>query len=287
MDAILRGIFYRLDPIVPPVPVIYDVSRSGRFYPIDFRSPLPFSVVHDNASVYLEEFYCTAPEVGATMLYALFPNTYIDTNRNELDIDPDLLDGEWPVPLKPTVSQRGLGLLKTKSRYGEAFHEGKLAVADVMARLENYHRPYHAELKDNIDRMHKAWGFVYQISCHCMSAVGAPTHPDAGQQRADFCIGNLEGKTATPEFMEFLQTTIKDLGYTCTANVPYSGGELNSRYGKPEAGIESVMLEINKKLFMDVRTFKKTDNFENIRATLKKLMQKISEHARNRIAGKV
>ena len=80
---------------------------------------------------------------------------------------------------------------------------------------------------------------------------------------------------------------IKDLGYTCTVNVPYSGGELNSRYGKPEAGIESVMLEINKKLFMDVRTFKKTDNFENIRATLKKLMQKISEHARNRIAGKV
>jgi N-formylglutamate amidohydrolase len=285
MDATLQGIFYRLDPTVPPVPVIYDVSRSGRFYPIDFRSPLPFSVVHDNVSVYLEEFYCTAPEVGATMLYALFPNTYIDTNRSELDIDPELLDGKWPVPLKPSASLRGLGLLKTKSRYGEVFHEGKLTVADVMARLENYHRPYHAELKDNIDRMHKAWGFVYQISCHCMSAVGAPTHPDPGQERADFCIGNLDGKTATPEFMEFLHATIKDLGHTCTVNVPYSGGELNNRYGRPEAGIESVMLEINKKLFMDIKTFKKTDNFENIRADLKKLMQKISEHAHNRIAG--
>jgi N-formylglutamate amidohydrolase len=201
--------------------------------------------VHDNVSVYLEEFYCTAPEVGATMLYALFPNTYIDTNRDELDIDPELLDGEWPVPLKPSVSVRGLGLLKSKSRYGEAFHEGKLQVADVMARLENYHRPYHAELKDIIDRMHKAWGFVYQISCHCMSAVGAPTHPDPGQERADFCIGNLDGKTATPEFMEFLHGVIKDLGYTCTVNMPYAGGELNRRYGKPEAGIESVMLEIN------------------------------------------
>lgn len=284
MDATLRGVFYRLDPIIPPVPVIYDVSRSGRFYPIDFRSPLPFSVVHDNVSVYLEEFYCTAPEAGATMLYAMFPNTYIDNNRNELDIDPGLLDGEWPVPLKPSVSLRGLGLLKTKSRYGEAFHEGKFPVADVIARLENYYRPYHAELKDNIDRMHKAWGFVYQISCHCMSAVGAPTHPDPGQNRADFCIGNLEGKTATYEFMEFLHGSITELGYTCTINMPYTGGELNSRYGRPEAGIESVMLEINKKLFMDVKTFKKTNDFEKIRFDLQKLMQKISEHARNRVA---
>ena len=108
MDSILKGIFYRLDPTVPPVPVIYDVSRSGRMYPVDFRSPLPFSVAHDNVSAYLEEFYSAAPELGATMLYALFPNTYIDNNRSELDIDPDLLDGPWPVPLEPTVSKSGL-----------------------------------------------------------------------------------------------------------------------------------------------------------------------------------
>ena len=283
MDHVLKGIYYRLDPVIPPVPVIYDVSRSGRMYPVDFRSPIPFSVAHDNVSAYLEEFYSAAPDYGATMLYALFPNTYIDANRTEIDIDPDLLDGEWPVPLEWT-SRSGLGLLKSKSRYGEPFHEGKLAVADVMARLDNYYRPYHAELKDNIDRMHKAWGFVYQISCHCMSAIGAPTHPDPGQPRADFCIGNLNGKTASPEFMEFMQKTIQNMGYTCSVNVPYAGGELNRRYGNPEAGIESVMLEINKKLFLDIKTFKKTENFENVRADLKRLMAEISKHARERIA---
>lgn len=283
MDSVLKGIFYRLDPTVPPVPVIYDVSRSGRMYPVDYRSPLPFSVAHDNVSAYLEEFYSAAPELGATMLYALFPNTYIDSNRSELDIDPEVLDGEWPVPLQLT-STTGLGLIKAKSRYGEPFHEGKLPVADVMARLENYHRPYHAELKDNIERMHKAWGFVYQISCHCMSAIGAPTHPDPGQPRADFCIGNLDGKTASSEFMDFLKHTIEDLGYSCSVNMPYTGGELNRRYGDPEAGIESVMLEINKKLFIDIKTFKKTENFEKVRTDLKAFMAKVSEHARERIA---
>ena len=84
--------------------------------------------------------------------------------------------------------------------------------------------------------------------------------------------------------MEFMQKTIQNMGYTCSVNVPYAGGELNRRYGNPEAGIESVMLEINKKLFIDIKTFKKTENFENVRADLKRLMAEISKHARERIA---
>src|SRR5438477_6777907 len=93
-------VFLRFDPTAAPVPVIVDVSRSGRLYPPDYRSPLPFNTVHDNVSMYVDEIWQDAPQHGATMLYALFPNTYIDTNRHELDIDPDLIEGEWPVPLE-------------------------------------------------------------------------------------------------------------------------------------------------------------------------------------------
>ena len=47
----------------------------------------------------------------------------------------------------------------------------------------------------DVDRMFDAYGFYYNLSCHCMSAVGAPTHADAGRERMDFCIGNLKGTT--------------------------------------------------------------------------------------------
>ncbi len=283
MNSVQKGIFYRLDPIVPPVPVLFDVSRSGRTYPVDYRTNIPFSVAHDNVSAYLEEFYCAAPEFGGTMLYCMVPHTYIDMNRSELDIDPDLIDGEWPVPLDPEVSKRGLGLLKTKSRYGEPFQERKLTVAEVTARLDNYYRPYHAELKDILDRMYKAYGFSYQISCHCMSAIGAPTHPDPGIPRADFCIGDVNGTSASPEFMAFIKKTIEDLGYSCKVNDPYDGGYLNSHYGDVPNGKESVMIEINKKLFIDIKTFKKTDHFEQMQADLRIFQQKICQHARERM----
>ncbi|WP_298727600.1 N-formylglutamate amidohydrolase [uncultured Ferrovibrio sp.] len=284
MSNVLRGVYHRFDPTVPPVPVMVDVSRSGREYPAEFRSMVPFTVLHDNVSMYVDDLWEAAPDYGATMLYASFPSFWIDANRNELDIDADLIDGEWPVPLQPTVSKRGLGLLKSKSRYGEPVHERKLTVEEVMERIKKYHRPYYAELKQNIDRMKSAFGFVYHLSCHCMSAVGAPTHPDPGKERPDFCLGDVNGTTSSREFIEFVQKTIQSLGYSCTINDPYSGGELNTRFGRPQDGIDSIMVEINKKLFMDVKTFKKKPEFARVQADVTKILAAITQHARQRIA---
>ena len=139
MINIEPGVFFRFDPTTSDIPLLVDVSRSGREYPKEFRSPLPFTVLHDNVSMYVEDLYAAAPSLGATLLFCCFPNTFIDVNRSELDIDPDLIDGQWPVPLKPTaIGKRGLGLLKTKSRYGEPLQEKKLTVAEVEERLKNY-----------------------------------------------------------------------------------------------------------------------------------------------------
>jgi N-formylglutamate deformylase len=279
-------VFYRWDPEAAPVPVIVDVSRSGRLYPADFRSPLPFSVVHDNVSMHVDEIWKDTPKYGATLLQALFPNTYIDANRHELDITPDMIEGEWPVPLEPTVAKSGLGLLKSKSRYGERFQERKLTVAEVQHRLDRYWRPYHRELASVMDRMLTAHGFYFQLSCHCMSAVGAPTHADAGQERMDFCLGNLRGTSSTSDFIESIADTIRKQGFTCSVNTPYTGGELNRRYGKADGTQESVMIEINKKTFMDIASFRKTEGFAAIQAVAREVLHAVGNRARERMAGR-
>lgn len=278
------GVFYRYDPTDFPVPLVVDVSRSGREYPIDMRSPVPFTAIHDNVSVYVEDIWADTPRFGGTMLYALFPHMYIDANRHELDIDPDLVvASEWPVPLQPTVSKRGLGLLKSKSRYGEPVQEKKFTFAEVEERMNLYYRPYHEELKSLIDRAKSAYGFVYHLSCHCMSAVGAPTHPDAGKQRPDFCLGDINGATATKAFIESVADTIRHQGFTCSINDPYTGGEINRRYGNPAGGVESIMVEINKKRFMNVDTFRKNEGFDSIKAAANAVLKALAEGARKRI----
>lgn len=272
------GLFLRYEPLADAVPLLVDVSRSGREYPKEYRSPLPFTTVHDNVSMYVEDLWGGAPAVGATLLYCSFPNTWIDVNRHELDMDPAIVDGEWPVALKPTArTLEGLGLIKTKARYGEPFQEGKLSVARIEERLNGYYRPYHAELKRIADDLYARFGRLTQISCHCMSAVGAPTHPDAGQPRADFCVSDLKGVSASKEAMARVVDTLKSYGYSVSVNAPYVGNELIRRIGDPARRIDSIQVEINKKLFMDTKTFRATEGLAKVRADLDRLLRVLAE----------
>jgi N-formylglutamate deformylase len=277
------GLFLRYAPAAAPAPLLVDVSRSGREYPPQYRTPLPFTTVHDNVSMYLEDLYAATPSLGGTLLYCCFPNTWIDVNRSELDMDPALVDGQWPVPLKPTArTLEGLGLIKTRSRYGEPFQERKLTVAEIEERLDLYYRPYHAELKRIVNALHGRFGVLRQISCHCMSAVGAPTHPDAGKPRADFCVSDLHGKTASREAMELVVETLKSYGYSVSVNDPYVGNELIARHGNPALGIDSIQVEINKKLFIDTKTFRKTPGYAKLKADLSRLLKTVAEDSLRR-----
>ena len=51
--------------------------------------------------MYVDDLFADSPSYGATYLYCSFPHTFVDVNRHELDLDPAILNGEWPVPLKP------------------------------------------------------------------------------------------------------------------------------------------------------------------------------------------
>lgn len=275
-----RGVFQRIESTSTLSPIVVDVSRSGREYPEEFRSNIPFTTLHDNVSMYVDDIWSGTPDVGGTLLYATFPNFWIDVNRHELDLDADLIEGDWPIPLQPTRSRTGLGLLKSRSRHGEAVHERKLTVQEVMDRMSGYFHPYHAELKRLLDERKTAFATVYHLSCHCMSATGAATHADAGKPRADFCLSNRNGETCSKEMLEFVRSIVVGDGFSCTLNDPYVGGEIVRRYGQPDAGIESIQVEINKNRFMDVSTFKKSEGFEEIQKTATKILRALAERAR-------
>jgi N-formylglutamate amidohydrolase len=280
--AVDRGVFLRHDPVGPAAPVLVDVSRSGREYPPEFRSPLPFTEVHDNVSMYVEELCGGAPQRGATLLYACFPNTFIDTNRNASDIDEALIEGKWPGPITQSdFTQRGLGLLKRLSRYGTQMQERKLTVAEVQERLATYHEPYHQELSRLLLGMRSRFGVARQMSFHCMSALGAPTHADPGKERADFNVGDVHGKTCKPEFLKLVVDTLQGLGHSVSVNFPYYGGELTRRHGDPANGIDSIFIEINKRMFIDTKTFKRTEGFAKVRKSVDALIGRIVEEAKS------
>jgi hypothetical protein len=272
-----RGVFQRIESTKGDSAIVVDVSRSGREYPELFRSMVPFTTLHDNVSMYVDEIWAATPDVGGTMLYAMFPNFWIDVNRHELDVDASLIEGDWPVPFEPTRSKTGLGLIKSKSRHGEAVHERKLTVQELKDRLDEYYHPYHRELKRILEEKKSIFGTVYHLSCHCMSATGAATHADAGKARADFCLSNRNGETCSDELISSVKSLIERNGFSCTINDPYLGGEIIRRNGNPIKGVESLQVEINKKKFMNVETFKKNEGFNEIQETATKILKFLTD----------
>jgi N-formylglutamate deformylase len=82
--------------------------------------------------------------------------------------------------------------------------------------------------------------------------------------------------------MDFMTSTLVHLGYSVSVNFPYYGGELVARHGGPQTGVESVFVEVNKRLFIDTKTFKKTDGFAGLKASIDKLLNEVVAFARAR-----
>src|SRR5262245_24003392 len=136
MSFEIPGVLWRRDPEAAEVPLVFDSPHSGSHYPEDFRFSCPLDVLRTAEDTYVDELYAAAPKFGATLLAAVFPRSYLDTNRAVDDLDTTLVDGPWPSPLKPSHKTRaGLGLVRRVARTGTPIYDRKLTVGEILARV--------------------------------------------------------------------------------------------------------------------------------------------------------
>ncbi|NUB26104.1 N-formylglutamate amidohydrolase [Azospirillum brasilense] len=278
MSFVIEDVLVRNDPIVPRLPVFFDSPHSGTVYPRDFAFVCPASTLRQAEDTHVDELFAHAPEHGATLLCALFPRTYIDANRAIDDIDPAILDGRWPEPLRPTEkSAAGMGLIRTLCRPGMPLYDGRLSVAEVAERIDRYYRPYHFQVASVMDDLADRFGAVWHIDCHSMpSAVGPGAAHKLGM---DFVLGDRDGTSCEPGFTALVEGVLTGLGYKVTRNHPFKGVELVSRHSNPARGRHSLQLEINRRLYMNEETLERNEGFARLQANLTTLTRRICAHA--------
>src|ERR1700732_2799861 len=102
-----------------PDSMVFDSPHSGSMYPEDFRFCCSLDVLRMAEDAYVDELYEAAPELGATLIGAVFPRSYLDPNRAADDLDTIHIDGTWPTPLSPSHRTRaGLRLARRGGRQG-------------------------------------------------------------------------------------------------------------------------------------------------------------------------
>jgi N-formylglutamate deformylase len=269
-------------PTCSAIPLVCDSPHSGVIYPADFQSCLPTSVLRSGEDTYVEELWQAIPSVGGTLLAANFPRTYIDPNREEDDIDPNILAEPWATELHPTEKSRlGHGLIWSMARK-QALYDRKLWVAEVENRIATYHQPYHRALQRHIEAAHERFGVVWHLNLHSMPSDSYEVLEIATDKPlADFVLGDRDGTTCDPTLIGIIEDFLLQRGYTVTRNDPFKGVALIARIGRPEENRHSLQIEVNRCLYMDEESYERSANFQNLQRDLSELSVTVAEFVRS------
>ena len=129
-----------------------------------------------------------------------------------------------------------------------------------------------------IDAAHARHGYSLHVNCHSMPSIAASHATDhPGLAHADFVVGDRDGTTADPRLSARLAGFLRERGYRVEVNFPYKGVELVRRNGDPARHRHSMQLEVNRKLYMDERTFELLPEAERLRADLRAMSEWLLE----------
>lgn len=275
-------------PETGAVPLVCDSPHSGTMYPDDFRYVLPFEQLRAGEDTDVHVLWESLPSVGATFLAAQFPRTYIDPNRDPDDIDPAMLDAPWPTPLSPSEKTRlGIGLIWRESGQDgrKPIYDRQLGVAEVRNRIDRYHAPYHAAMREHIEAAYQRFGAVWHLNLHSMPAnsyeglqIKAP-HPPL----ADFVLGDRDGTTAAPEFTAMVAESLRKRGFSVAINEPFKGVALIARLGRPAERRHSLQIELHRGLYLDEKTRARSSGFTALQSALAGVSAEIAAYVKDQV----
>lgn len=268
-------------PAAPQIPLVCDSPHSGTRYPADFQTVLPLSELRAAEDTHVEALWGAAPALGATLLEAHFPRSYLDLNRSLDDIDPALLDGPWPTPLSPGEKTRlGSGLI-WRSVKGQVLYDRALSIAEVQQRIDRCYRPYHAALSDAVAQTLACFGAVWHLNLHSMpNNAYERLQIKSDRPLADFVLGDRDGSTCEPGFVALVEEHLRAKGYTVARNDPYKGVALIARIGQPALNRHSLQIEIRRPIYMDEPTRERSADFDTVQRDITELLQAMAGYLR-------
>jgi N-formylglutamate amidohydrolase len=255
-------------------PLLFNSPHSGRIYPRAFlaASKLDALTLRRSEDSYVEELFGFVGALGAPLLYAHFPRAYLDVNREPYELDPALFRDGLP-HYANTQSVRVVGGLGTIARIvsecDEIYRE-PLSLVAALGRINLLYTPYHTTLRSLLVEAQQAFGLAVLIDCHSM-----PSNPiaDYGGARPDFVLGDRYGTSCSGELTRVAAEQLKALGYVVELNKPYAGGYITEHYGRPQAGLHALQVEINRALYMNETSFDKSPGFERLKRDLEQMVR--------------
>ena len=157
------------------------------------------------------------------------------------------------------------------------FYENAILAKQPLRKLNNkikiraYYDAHHKELNQKTAEKLSLYGKCSVIDCHSFSNERYWFH-DEKLALPDICIG-FEDKHVNRGLVQIIQEEFKE--YEIGINTPYAGSLVPTNYWGKDFRVKSVMIEINKRLYLEPDNITKSENFEIIKQKLNSILQKL------------
>lgn len=154
------------------------------------------------------------------------------------------------------MSRIGMGVCYTKDHYGNNIRI--LNDEHKSFLINKYYREYHKRLTEAVDNSISNNGMALIIDCHSFNSelnyIGY-----SGSELPDVCIGYSEYHRSK-RVEKIIEHQFTDSGYSVLYNKPFAGSIVPLRYYNKDSRVKSVMIEINKRVYINNK-----DNFKSVK----------------------
>lgn len=226
------------------VPLLISLPHDGSFIPEAIAARMHSSARRSpDTDWHVARLYePLAQALGASVLKPLASRYVVDLNRPA--------DGHALYP-----GQHETGLVPLTGFAGEDLYQAGEApdAAEVLRRVDEFWQPYHQALSQELARLCAEHGHAVLWEGHsirsCVPMLFEGRLPD-------FNLGTATGVSCGGVLQQRLQGSLEaQSDFSFAVNGRFKGGYITRHYGRPDAGVQAVQLELVQLNYMDEQTF--------------------------------
>ena len=177
-------------------------------------------------------------------------------------------------PSQESMTARGMWICYSKNSMGKQLK--RLETSYVQDMLVNYYDKHHTKLTKMVTEDLKQAGKTLIVDCHSFPEQ-MPWLDKQAWPEVDICIG--ADKFHTPsKLVDTISHEFAKRGYKVAINAPFAGTLVPMKYYQQNKAVQSVMLEINRRLYYDADTKSQNNNFVQLREHISEILEKIERH---------
>ena len=246
-------------------PIVLSSPHAGNVFPQEFldNSTLTKHELRISEDCFVTDLVKGASNAGIPLLSMNLPRTFIDVNRDKIELDETMF---FNPPKNNDINSRrcrvGLGVLHRIVYQNKNIYDGLLNYDEAKERLKNVYEPYHKKLKQLVDKCVRKFGCCFLIDCHSMPSMICNIMNES--KTLDFCICNLFDESCPVEVSQKLYERLENPGFRVEFNRPYAGAFITFNYCQPRRNIYTLQIEVNRSIYMDEQSYQKNKDFQSI-----------------------